>query len=323
LYSFQKDHNLVELPENVHDLQHLLLSWEDTIAAINEMDIMITSCTSVAHLSAALGKETWVLVPILPYHTWTKGSPHSTTTPYYDSVKLFRQKDPKKWNDTFQMLYSELEKRFGLSRIEMPDEDRVTKKLNLGCGLVKFSECLNVDKSELVKPDEVVDLDILPWKWQDDEFDHIIAKDILEHLGENSADIIKYLKEMYRISANGAIWEVMIPHWRCDTALSDPTHKRVMTIETFRLFDMKYNADSVGVNGSHSLLAFDTNIDIEVCEIDFVYTEPFKKKIEDKQITKEELHYALNHLNNVAISTKMLIQVHKPPRYNKSELTIY
>jgi hypothetical protein len=96
-----------------------------------------------------------------------------------------------------------------------------------------------------------------------------------------------------------------------------------MTIETFRLFDMKYNADSVGVNGSHSLLAFDTNIDIEVCEIDFVYTEPFKKKIEDKQITKEELDYALNHLNNVAVSTKILIQVHKPPRYNKSELAIY
>lgn len=322
LYSFQRDSNTIDLPEEIVDLQHILLSWEDTLAAIQQMDIMITSCTSVAHLSAAMGKETWVIVPILPYHTWTYGAPNSRTSPYYDTVRLFRQREPNNWNKTFQLLYSELENKFNLEHIDMPNNDKASKSLNLGCGLVKYDGCLNVDKSEFVQPDEVVDLDVLPWKWKDNEFTHIIAKDILEHLGDKPQDIIKFIKEMYRVSDNGAVWEIVVPHWRCDNALNDPTHKRLITVDMFRLFDMKLTAERVEQSRSESLLAFDENIDIEVCEIDFEYTDPFKEKIEKNQISKEELKHALNHLNNVALCTKLLIQVHKPGRYSKSELKI-
>ena len=60
VYSFQRDNTLVDLPDSVTDLQHLLLSWEDTLAAISQMDLIITSCTSIAHAAAAMGKPTWV-----------------------------------------------------------------------------------------------------------------------------------------------------------------------------------------------------------------------------------------------------------------------
>lgn len=320
IYSFQKDHNTVALPEGVHDLQHFLLSWEDTMAAIANIDIMITSCTSIAHIAAAMGKETWVLVPVLPYHTWTPGAPESRTSPYYDCARIFRQTKPNKWNDTFQSLYTELEEKFELEHIEMPDEDKVRKRINLGCGFNKFDGCLNVDKSELVKPDEVVDLNVLPWKWKDNEFDHIVAKDILEHLGEKPDDIMKYIKEMYRVSDNGAIWEVIVPHWRCDTALDDPTHKRLVTLGMFKLFDKRLVLERAKDRQSDSLIAFEEDIDIEICDVDFEYTPPFKDRILANKITQEELTHSLNHLNNVALSTKVLIQVFKPARYDLKDL---
>lgn len=320
VYSLQRDHNLIQLPEGVMDLQHFLLSWEDTMAAIANLDIVITSCTSIAHLAAAMGKETWVLVPILPYHTWTPGSPESNTSPYYKCVKLFRQKNPKNWNEPFQELYAALEEKFGLEHIDMPNEDRVFKKLNLGSGLKKFDGFLNVDKSALNNPDQVVDLEQLPWPWEDNEFDHVVAKDILEHLGDTNNDFIKILKELYRVSTNGAIWEVVVPHWRCDTAIDDLTHKRLITLNMFNMFNKRMQLEKARGGEADSLLSFENDIDIEVCDVQFDYTWPWQQRINEGQVTEEELIYALNHFNNVAVSTRMLIQVHKPGRIDDAEL---
>ena len=319
IYSLQKDHNLIALPEGVTDLQHFLISWEDTMAAISNLDIVITSCTSIAHISAAMGKETWVMVPVLPYHTWTAHSPENRGSPYYNCVRLFRQNEKSKWNDTFQLLYKELEEKFNLQHIEQPNEDRVTKRLNMGCGLKKIEGFVNADVSPTVRPDQIVDFNTFPWPFADNEFDHIVAKDILEHLGDTSKDFIKAIKEMYRISHNGAIWEVQSPHWRCDTAIDDPDHKRLITMGMFNLFNKRMLLEKLQTEGSDSALAFDHDIDIEICDMQFDYTKPWADKLRKREIGQEELNYALNHFNNVALSAKYLIQVHKPGRIDFSE----
>lgn len=319
IYSLQKDHNLISLPEGVVDLQHFLIGWEDTMAAIANLDIVITSCTSIAHISAAMGKETWVMVPILPYHTWTFGSPDNEGSPYYECVKLFRQVEKSKWNVPFQNMYTALEKKFNLAHIDQSNEDRVTKRINLGCGLKKIEGFVNVDSNINVKPDEVVDLNKFPWPFKDNEFDHIVAKDILEHLGETSNDFIKVIKEMYRITNNGGIWEVESPHWRCDTAIDDPDHKRLITMGMFNLFNKRMLIEKLKTGGSDSPLAFEHDVDIEICDMQFDYTAPWDERLRTKQVTQEELTYALNHFNNVAQSVKYLIQVHKPGRNDFSE----
>ena len=319
IYSLQKDHNLINLPEGVTDLQHFLISWEDTLAAIANLDIVITSCTSIAHISAAMGKETWVMVPVLPYHTWTFGSPDNDGSPYYNCVKLFRQTEKSKWNVPFQSMYAALEAKFNLAHIDQPDEDRVTKRINLGCGLKKIEGFVNVDASPTVKPDQVVDLNQFPWPFKDNEFDHIVAKDILEHLGETSKDFIKVISEMYRISHNGAIWEVESPHWRCDTAIDDPDHKRLITMGMFNLFNKRMLIEKLQSGGSDSPLAFEHDVDIEICDMQFEYTKPWAERLKARKITEDELTYALNHFNNVALSAKYLIQVHKPGRNDFSE----
>jgi ADP-heptose:LPS heptosyltransferase len=79
---------------------------EDTAACIENLDLVITSCTSIAHLSAAMGKPTWVIVPVLPYHVWAYGDQHSPW--YQDTTKVFRQKTFGKWDHPFDRIEQEL-----------------------------------------------------------------------------------------------------------------------------------------------------------------------------------------------------------------------
>lgn len=96
-YSLQRDENTIDgLP--FADMREQMKTWEDTASIINGLDLVITSCTSIAHMSAALGKETWVVVPILPYYVW---SVPGNKSPWYDSVTLFRQTKFGDWEDPF------------------------------------------------------------------------------------------------------------------------------------------------------------------------------------------------------------------------------
>ena len=109
-YSLQRDTDVKELPETIFDLQHLIISWEDTAACISNLDLVITSCTSIAHLASAMGKPTWVIVPLLPYHVWANGGDHSPW--YQNTTKVFRQTKFGDWTDTFQKVSDELKERF-------------------------------------------------------------------------------------------------------------------------------------------------------------------------------------------------------------------
>jgi hypothetical protein len=321
LYSLQRDQNIIALPDTIADLQHLLISWEDTAAAIANLDLVITSCTSIAHLSAAMGKETWVITPILPYHTWTHGAPESTISPYYQCVKLYRQEEPEKWNNTFQKLYQDFEQKFGLEHIEHASHDRVPKKLNMGSGLKKLPGYVNVDSEDYCDPDVTMDLNQLPWVFEDDEFQHVVAKDILEHLGYSNTKFIDIIKEMYRVSENGAVWEVQFPHHRCDHAWDDPTHLRPITPGTFKMFDQKRAIDGLKAGRSDTPIAITQGIDLDVCEVRYEYIDYWIDKVRNKEITQEQLENEIIHTqNNVAHSTVMLLQVHKPPRYTPEEM---
>jgi hypothetical protein len=109
-YSLQRDNDLRELPDEIKDLQYLLISWEDTVACIENLDLVITSCTSIAHIASAMGKPTWVIVPILPYHIWAYGDKHSPW--YQETTRVFRQKTFGQWKEPFQEIEEELKKLF-------------------------------------------------------------------------------------------------------------------------------------------------------------------------------------------------------------------
>jgi hypothetical protein len=110
LYSLQRDEDLVDgLP--FADLRDQMKTWEDTASIIAGLDLVITSCTSIAHLAGALGKETWIIVPILPYYAWAVPSEKSV---WYDSVRLFRQEQYGNWDAPLNAVRAELEKLVNL-----------------------------------------------------------------------------------------------------------------------------------------------------------------------------------------------------------------
>lgn len=102
VYSFQRDDNLQELPETIIDLQDDLKTWLDTQQWLVNMDVVVTSCTSIAHLSAAMGIPTWVLVPQLPYYVWS-----CPRIRWYDSATIYQQ-TKNVW--PFAQLRSDVEK---------------------------------------------------------------------------------------------------------------------------------------------------------------------------------------------------------------------
>lgn len=103
-YSFQRDNDLIDLPANIFDLQNHLTSWYETSRWLLSMDLLITSCTSVAHLAGALGVPTWIIVPKMPYYSWALPG---NKTPWYDSVTIYRQKQETK--QIFEEISQDLE----------------------------------------------------------------------------------------------------------------------------------------------------------------------------------------------------------------------
>jgi ADP-heptose:LPS heptosyltransferase len=61
---------------------------------IDPLDLVITVCTSVAHLAAALGKPRWILLDANPHWVWQL---ERTDSPWYPTATLYRQKQFSKW----------------------------------------------------------------------------------------------------------------------------------------------------------------------------------------------------------------------------------
>lgn len=113
LYSLQRDEDLIDgLP--FADLREQMKTWEETASIIQGLDLIITSCTAIAHLAGALGKETWVIVPVMPYYPWAV---LKDTSVWYNSVRLFRQKTYGDWNDPLNSIRTELEKKVSLKKV--------------------------------------------------------------------------------------------------------------------------------------------------------------------------------------------------------------
>lgn len=105
-YSLQRDENLIDgLPFG--DMREQMKTWDETANIIAGCDVIITSCTSVAHLSAAMGKPTWIVTPVMPYYTWVVPG---ETSRWYNSVRLFRQEKYGEWDAPFQKIRQELTK---------------------------------------------------------------------------------------------------------------------------------------------------------------------------------------------------------------------
>lgn len=109
-HSLQKEYRssdleVLNLYSEIRQHQRQLHDFSDTAALIECMDLVISVDTSVAHLAAALNKPVWILLPLVPDYRWLLEREDS---PWYPSVRLFRQTHLGEWSPVIERLKTAL-----------------------------------------------------------------------------------------------------------------------------------------------------------------------------------------------------------------------
>jgi hypothetical protein len=88
------------------DFTSELNDFADTAALVQNLDLVITVDTSVAHLAGAMGKPTWTLLAKRPEWRWMLDREDS---PWYPTMRLFRQSERGNWEDVITRVIATLE----------------------------------------------------------------------------------------------------------------------------------------------------------------------------------------------------------------------
>jgi SAM-dependent methyltransferase len=106
--------------------------------------------------------------------------------------------------------------------------------LNIGAGRKPTEGAVNLDWREEVAPDVVWDLNVLPWPFDDETFDFIVARAILEHLDHT---LIVSMDECWRVLRPGGRIYVKLPYWHADVSYIDSTHRWRFSLRSLDVFD--------------------------------------------------------------------------------------
>jgi len=114
----------------------------------------------------------------------------------------------------------------------MNGKEAEKKRLDFGCGLRKKQGTIGIDFNPDTQADVVHDLTKFPYPFEDDFFEKIYCRHILEHL----PDLVKVMEELHRIAKPGCKIFIEAPYWSSYRAFNDPTHVRFLTENTFDYF---------------------------------------------------------------------------------------
>jgi len=105
--SLQKDARAEELAAlgEPFDAGPLVTDFADTAALVAGLDLVISVDTSICHLAGALGVPTWTLLDSAPDWRWLTGRDDS---PWYPTMRLFRQRRPGEWAEVVERVRQEL-----------------------------------------------------------------------------------------------------------------------------------------------------------------------------------------------------------------------
>lgn len=120
-------------------------------------------------------------------------------------------------------------------------------KLNLGCGNLPRDGWTNLDIRPGPGVDVVHDLDRFPYPFADDTFTEVHADYVLEHM----ADVLDTMRELHRVCRNGAVLDIVVPHFTAHRAFGELTHKRFFSYSSFDNFLVnpgRYERDPRSVN---------------------------------------------------------------------------
>jgi len=102
LFSLQLEEN--EDDDHFIPCRHVIKDWQDTYSVFSGLDLLVTSCTSTAHLAGAMNLPTIVIVPLVCYFVWANDDLR-----WYESVTVVRQTKYNDWSDAITNMYSLVE----------------------------------------------------------------------------------------------------------------------------------------------------------------------------------------------------------------------
>jgi hypothetical protein len=170
----------------------------DTAAVMRNLDLVVTSCTSSAHLAGALGVPTWVALSAVADWRWLR---EREDTPWYPSVRLFRQEQVGAWKPVFTRMAEELQRSVARSG-RCPS---VTIKVSPGELLDKLT-ILRIKAERIADPAKLAhvraELAVLERAWQ-------------EAVSESEA-VVGLRAEL--IAVNESLWEAEDGVRKCEVA---------------------------------------------------------------------------------------------------------
>jgi predicted SAM-dependent methyltransferase len=185
-------------------------------------------------------------------------------------------------------------------------------RLNLGCGHRKMDGWLNVDKVAACAPDQIVDLEVLPWPWADNSVEAVMLSHTLEHLGAATDIYLGIFRELYRVCRPGATITVVVPHPRHDHFLNDPTHVRAVTPAGLEMFSQTKNREWIVKGLANTPLGQYLGVDFVIESVAMQPDEPWRGRLRKGEISQADLVAAMRLHNNVIAETTIVLKAIKP-----------
>tara|TARA_Y100001968_G_C19059544_1_gene573097 strand:- start:29 stop:592 length:564 start_codon:yes stop_codon:yes gene_type:complete len=158
-------------------------------------------------------------------------------------------------------------------------------KLNLGCGYDKREGFINLDSFKSCEPDILHDIEDTPWPFDDDSFNEILIKHVLEHIGETFNIFRNVMREIYRVSQDKASIHIHVPNYKHVSYWADPTHVRAFDEVTFIMMSKKNNDRWIKNKSNYTMLAYLMDVNFELISSKYI---PSKEALEMSKSIKKE-----------------------------------
>jgi hypothetical protein len=112
--SLQKGDGTAQIPQwtgpaPLIEFSAQLDTFDDTMAIIANLDLLVTVDTAIGHFAGAMGRDAWIMIPYAPDWRWLMAR---SDTPWYDSLRLFRPPAIRRWDAVVEQVRAALMERF-------------------------------------------------------------------------------------------------------------------------------------------------------------------------------------------------------------------